>query len=217
MNIIAILILIFCIIMEIIPNVSIDITFKLILYIFLVFLAFLNLKLKNIKIQDKDEKEKNRRNFLIIALIIYVILLITLVLIGNYRMSAFSGITLFSKEHFEIYSNFIPFSTIYDYIIKLIEERVNNSIFITNIIGNIFAFAPFGFFIPLIFKEKLGSLGKFTILMIGIVFIVECIQFITMTGAFDVDDIILNVLGAVIVFEIMKLKTIRKIIEKILE
>ena len=52
--------------------------------------------------------------------------------------------------------------------------------------------------------------------MIIIVFIVECIQFITKSGTFDVDDIILNVLGATIMYGITRIKKVKELIEKIL-
>ena len=49
-----------------------------------------------------------------------------------------------------------------------------------------------------------------------IVFVVECIQFITKSGTFDVDDIILNVLGAVIVYGISKIKVVKKLVDNII-
>lgn len=65
---------------------------------------------------------------------------------------------------------------------------------ITNLAGNIVAFAPFGFFLPM-----LTRIGKN---VIGCVFIsalfstaVELVQLVTKVGAFDVDDIFLNAIG----------------------
>lgn len=53
--------------------------------------------------------------------------------------------------------------------------------------------------------------------MISIVFAVECVQFITRNGAFDIDDLILNVFGAVVVFGFIKLEGIRKMVDVILK
>lgn len=51
--------------------------------------------------------------------------------------------------------------------------------------------------------------------MIITVLIVELIQFITFTGQLDVDDIILNTLGAVIVYGLMKTKLAQKLLDKL--
>ena len=69
--------------------------------------------------------------------------------------------------------------------------------FMINVPGNVVAFIPFGFFIPIISKYKMGMLK--TVFM-GMLFSlgVEGIQFIVNVGSFDIDDIILNTLGSVI-------------------
>ena len=115
-----------------------------------------------------------------------------------------------------MYSNFIPFKTIYGFIQKAITGSINNNIVFNNIIGNIIVFAPFGILVPMLFEKKFSKLKNFTLLMIGVVLAVEYIQFVTKTGSFDVDDLILNVLGAVIVFWGMKIKVIRNFVDTII-
>ena len=51
--------------------------------------------------------------------------------------------------------------------------------------------------------------------MIFIVVLIEILQFVTMSGSCDIDDLILNVLGASIVYFIVKIKFIYKLIHKI--
>ena len=80
--------------------------------------------------------------------------------------------------------------------------------------GNIIACMPFAFFLPLLFKKQ-NNLKVFTLTMILIVLIIELLQFITLSGSFDIDDLILNVLGAVILFLILKIKRINQLIHKI--
>ncbi len=200
-------------------NLMLDIKFKLIVYIFVSALVFIDMKIKNKKETDENQKEKNRKKALIIIFIIYTILIMSLLLFDNSyrRFGMWDNINLFSKEHFEFYSNFIPFKTIYDFVQRTIQGNINTNIVFTNIVGNIVVFAPYGLFIPMIFKDKFSNLKNFTLLMVGIVFIVECVQFITMKGAFDIDDLILNVFGAIIVFGLMKVKKIRMFVEGILK
>lgn len=70
---------------------------------------------------------------------------------------------------------------------------------IVNLIGNIIAFIPFGFFLP--FFSKIGrSFFGSIFLSAFFSFLVESIQLVTKVGAFDVDDIFLNALGGFVGF-----------------
>ncbi len=90
--------------------------------------------------------------------------------------------------------NLIPFKTINNYI--KYRAIVNTRTLVINIIGNIVAFLPMGFFIPVFFKSK-RSFGEVLFLSSLISLIVEFIQYRFVVGSFDVDDIILNSLGGV--------------------
>ena len=60
--------------------------------------------------------------------------------------------------------------------------------------GNIVAFAPFGFFLPMFFKIGRNLFGcVFFSALFSLA--VEAVQFFTKVGAFDVDDILLNAIG----------------------
>lgn len=89
-------------------------------------------------------------------------------------------------------ANFIPFKTIKMYI--KYADKLNS---FENLAGNILAFVPFGFLLPLVRKTESNLADVFAnalILVVGI----EVFQLFSAFGAFDVDDIILNCLGAVI-------------------
>lgn len=64
------------------------------------------------------------------------------------------------------------------------------------LIGNIIAFIPMGFLIPLIMRKPsfVKTIGISIVTIIGI----EIIQFVTYLGSADIDDVILNMLGCVI-------------------
>ena len=89
-------------------------------------------------------------------------------------------------------ANFVPFRTIkmyIDYAYKL------NSV--ENLAGNLIVFMPLGFLLPLISKD----LQKFSEVLINaftFVLGIEVFQLFSAFGAFDVDDILLNCLGAAI-------------------
>lgn len=66
-----------------------------------------------------------------------------------------------------------------------------------NIIGNIVAFMPMGFFVPLIFKSE-RSFIRVVIFTLFISLSVEIMQYKFVVGNFDIDDIILNAIGGVL-------------------
>lgn len=85
--------------------------------------------------------------------------------------------------------NFVPFFTISGYF-----SRGNAQLFLINILGNLGVFAPLGFFPPLLWK-RWRKWYKTTLLGMGISVFIECLQVFTLRSV-DVDDVILNTLGA---------------------
>lgn len=225
-NIIAIIIAIAMVMLGLIldfnPRIYMSGTGKIIIYVTPMIVLFLNMIYQIKKLDNKDEKESIKKKMLAGIFIIYIIALATLLFIGStYRvgggLNSENSITVFSKIHFENFSNLIPFKTIIGYIQRLINGTINSNIVFVNILGNLIAFAPTGFFIPMLLGEKIKSLRKFTILIASAVLIVEIIQFITFTGQLDVDDIILNTVGAVVIFLLMKTKMVKNILQKLFE
>lgn len=88
--------------------------------------------------------------------------------------------------------NLVPFKTIKNYI--KYREYVSTGNLIINIIGNIVAFMPMGFFIPILYRNKRHLLEVLFFSSL-ISLIVEFLQYRFVVGSFDVDDIILNTLG----------------------
>jgi len=66
---------------------------------------------------------------------------------------------------------------------------------VENLFGNILAFVPYGFGLPLCW-ESLGKWWKVFFWSLVLVLGIELFQLFSAFGAFDVDDILLNVLGA---------------------
>lgn len=67
---------------------------------------------------------------------------------------------------------------------------------VLNLVGNVVAFAPFGFVLPIISRYK----AFFQVFFISLEFslVVEIIQLVSKVGSFDVDDILLNTLGGIL-------------------
>lgn len=110
-------------------------------------------------------------------------------------------------------SNFIPFNTITNYFIKLSDNSINTSIVIQNLSVNLLLFLPMGMSLPVLFQNKINKFWKFLIIMVIIITSVEITQYITMVGSADIDDLILNTIGACIGYFIVHLKFVRKILK----
>ena len=95
-------------------------------------------------------------------------------------------------------NNFVPFHEIMRY-------EFGSSYFIHNILGNIIMFIPFGFFVSCIMKSKNPFPDLFVTLVTSIV--IEYTQLL-IGRTFDVDDILLNMVGGFIgylIFVILKI------------
>ncbi|MFS0820828.1 VanZ family protein [Bacillus sp. 1P02SD] len=103
--------------------------------------------------------------------------------------------------------NLSPFSTIKNYFTYY--DHFPFHIWIINIAGNIGVFVPFGIVLPILFP-KLSNFLLFLIAFILGIFSLEVLQLFSKLGSFDVDDIILNTIGAVIGFILLKLLRRRK-------
>ena len=92
--------------------------------------------------------------------------------------------------------NLQPFLTIGNYW-KVIHKRTNDAALmhsVINLCGNVFLFIPIGVFLPRIYY-KLRNFFRFFSVCFGVMFLVEVLQLFTLLGSFDVDDLILNLLG----------------------
>lgn len=76
-------------------------------------------------------------------------------------------------------------------------EQLGIRAVMVNLVGNVLAFVPFGFILPIIGK-RLRSMWKVTALGFLMSLSVEFLQLMLKVGCCDVDDVLLNTLGALL-------------------
>ena len=103
-----------------------------------------------------------------------------------YLLSLFYIVT-FQDDNYGL-SNFVPFKEIFRY-------KITSKLFVKNIVGNILLFMPFGLFISAYLDNK--KLYPTMILTFISSVSIEIIQYL-IGRVFDVDDIILNLIGGLI-------------------
>ncbi|MCD8150382.1 MAG: VanZ family protein [Clostridiales bacterium] len=91
--------------------------------------------------------------------------------------------------------NLIPFREIRRFLIY--REQIGLTAAFLNLAGNILIFTPFGFLVPAMVR-RLRGIFRVVLLGFELSLAVECVQLVTMTGSFDVDDLFLNTIGSVI-------------------
>ena len=88
----------------------------------------------------------------------------------------------------------VPFKEIRRFLIY--RENVGFIAFVEKLFGNVIAFVPFGFFIPVISPRNRRFLNVLALTFL-LSLTVETIQLMLKVGSFDVDDLILNTLGGI--------------------
>ncbi|KAF0822031.1 Teicoplanin resistance protein vanZ [Cytobacillus firmus] len=111
-------------------------------------------------------------------------------------------------QYMKLSSNFVPLKTINGYVLAISNGSMNLIIPIKNLAGNVAAFLPMGIFLPY-FIRRLNTLNSFAVTMTVIIISVEIIQLATRRGSLDIDDFILNIIGALIGFGLWKMMTAR--------
>ena len=99
--------------------------------------------------------------------------------------------------------NLDPFHTIRLFL-KVLGNRAYSTTAVINLGGNVIMFIPLGFFLPRVFP----ALRKFrrTLLITALIItVVELAQLFTLLGSCDIDDLILNVIGATLGYILHKL------------
>lgn len=105
-------------------------------------------------------------------------------------------------------SNFIPFKEIFRY-------DFGTRLFYKNVIGNMMMFMPYGLFITYFLKTKKVSLILFLSFILSLT--IEITQFF-IGRVFDIDDIMLNLIGALIGFYLFRIiNNIKEKLPKVLK
>lgn len=154
-----------------IPTKAINLLIELWPMLALFLIVLITLRLVYLKVNHK--RFVLYKELLSLSFIIYILLLFELV----------------TSTDFESYSNnFIPFKEMFRY-------ELFSRLFIKNVMGNVLLFIPFGFFTSYLIKTKKIYVPVILTAIISIT--IETTQ-LYIGRIFDIDDIILNIIGGII-------------------
>lgn len=159
------------------------------------------------------------KSIIICLFLIYALAVIDFTLINDNFGRNISNIFLADKHEVNEYLsqkiNLVPFDTIKLFINAYREGNLETHIIIENILGNFFVFMPLAFFVPLIFK-RVNSALRFLCCVSASVLVIEILQMVFLTGSADIDDFILNVLGAMAAYGVLSIPKIKRNINRFL-
>lgn len=162
-------------------------------------------------VNNVDKRFKIMKVFVLIVFAFYGILLVNILFYS--RLHYIDASTISITEYLKWSANFVPFKTITKYIQSFINDSLSKQIIIQNILGNILLFAPIGILLPCIF-QRLYRFKNFLIALTVILVSVEIVQLLTCSGSFDIDDVILNSIGAVLFYGLWNVNAIQKMLIK---
>ncbi|CAH1055553.1 VanZ family protein [Paenibacillus pseudetheri] len=152
------------------------------------------------------KKERMLSTFAWVMFIVYLLVLVRIVLFKDtqiYNLFVMIG-------HGQRVLNIIPFASTFE-MMRTIGLLHN----LQNIAGNFAVFFPMGIFIPLLMNK---GFKQTVVIVIGISVSIEVVQYILAIGISDIDDVILNTVGAIVgwsVFQYIKGKIKRTFIFRV--
>lgn len=159
------------------------------------------------------------KSILVCLFLLYTLMIIDFTLINDSFGRNISNIFLADKttvnEYLSQKINMFPFATVKLFINAYKDANLEPYVVIENILGNLFVFMPFAFFVPNIFK-KVNTALKFLLCISLSVLIIEVLQIVFLTGSADIDDFILNVGGAMAAYGVLNIPKIKCALNKLL-
>ena len=146
-----------------------------------------------------------------ISLVIYISILFLLLFV-RHRGSWWTDLSPF--EYAMMHMNLIPFKTMGGYIKAIFDGSMNLNIPLENLFGNLLMFLPLGMYLPF-FCSWIDRLKRFLYFVLPVFLVIEIAQFLTKRGAFDIDDLILNMAGAVLGYCIFRSRMVQDMIKKL--
>ncbi len=158
---------------------------------------------------------------MILFFLLYVYLLINLTLLdkslGRGTISAPIDDAARRAAYLERYVNLRPFESIWQVYIKgFVNGYVNTYYTLLNLIGNICALMPLALFLPYFWRAQ-RRWYVFLPTMLVLVACIEGLQLLFMVGSCDVDDLILNVGGAFLMYTLLRLSLMQRLTERLIK
>lgn len=145
--------------------------------------------------------------------VFYCAALVGALIISRVDYATFAETNAAYWNNFELMTNFHPFETVKLYINAIRFNYIGMEIPLSNLLGNALLFMPMAVFLPCLFRP-MQKLWVFALTMLLMLVAVEAVQLLLACGSCDVDDILLNLSGTLILFGILKIPAIQRLLKR---
>ena len=116
--------------------------------------------------------------------------------------------------NFDLMTNFNPLETVRLYLNAIKYDYIGMEIPLSNLIGNALLFMPLALFLPCLFRP-MRNLWLFLLTVTLVFAAIEALQLALACGSCDVDDVLLNLTGAMLVFGVLKIPALQRLLKKL--
>ena len=180
---------------------------KIITAVFIFICGFSGSSFLKIKTENNEKCNKITLFTAIVLFVVYILILLDFTLVDTSfgrNISNFFALSFTERaDYLKANTNFIPFATVRLFINAYKSGSLSVLAIIENLLGNLVAFMPLAYFLPLLFK-RLKKTVPFILSVLIFVAVIEFLQIVFLTGSADIDDLILNTAGAIIIFLFFK-------------
>ena len=160
------------------------------------------------------ERRRAVRFSFFVLFVFYCAVVLGALIVSRVDYRTFAATKAAYWEHFELNTNFNPLETVRLYINAIKYNYIGMEIPLSNLVGNAMLFMPMSVFLPCLFRP-MQKLWRFALTMLLLLVAVEAVQLLLACGSCDVDDVLLNLAGTLIVFSILKLPFLQRLLKKL--
>lgn len=163
---------------------------------------------------EKTDRRRAVRFALFALFIFYCAALAGALIVSRVDYSNFVQSRADYLANFDRMTNFIPFETVRLYLNAIKYDYIGMEIPLSNLVGNAMLFMPMAVFLPCLFRP-MRRLWLFALTMALALVAVEAAQLLLACGSCDIDDVLLNLTGTLIVFGILKTPALQRLLRKL--
>ena len=164
--------------------------------------------------ESRDDRQKAVRFSFFALFVFYCAVLLGALIISRVDFHSFAQTKTAYWNNIDLNTNFNPLETVRLYINAIKYDYIGMEIPLSNLVGNAMLFMPMAVFLPCLFRP-MQKLWLFALLMLLLLVAVEAVQLLLACGSCDVDDVILNLAGTLILFGILKLPFLQRLLRQL--
>ena len=164
--------------------------------------------------ESREDRRKAVRFSFFALFVFYCAVLLGALIISRVDFHSFAQTKAEYWNNFDLNTNFNPLETVRLYINAIKYDYIGMEIPLSNLVGHAMLFMPMAVFLPCLFRP-MQKLWLFALSMLLLLVAVEAVQLLLACGSCDVDDVILNLAGTLIVFGILKLPFLQRLLRQL--